>query len=161
VLTYICTADFGESRGEHPSPRKTLGGADGLVGPAVTVQTHFKRIIRTKPHAEPARSGWHSRLGRVSFMVIEADNKRRVMKQGMGERSADIDLGFIDLNKASERDLAGIPWVGTERARNLIQHRPFKSMDEVRNVPGMTEDIIDQLIRGGATVGDPTPTGSR
>jgi DNA uptake protein ComE-like DNA-binding protein len=76
-----------------------------------------------------------------------------------GERSADIDLGFIDLNTATEEDLAQIPWIGRDRARDLIQHRPFTHMDDVRRVPGFSEDIIDQLVRGGATVGDPTPSG--
>ena len=75
------------------------------------------------------------------------------MKENTGERSADIDLGFIDLNTASEKDLAGISWLGVERARDLIKHRPFTHMDDVRRVPGFTEDIIDQLVRGGATVG--------
>ncbi|HWI57625.1 MAG TPA: helix-hairpin-helix domain-containing protein [Bacillota bacterium] len=75
----------------------------------------------------------------------------------MGERSTDMDLGYIDLNTASEQDLARIPWLGRERARELLQHRPFTHMDDVRRVPGFTEDIIDQLVRGGATVGNPNP----
>ncbi len=76
------------------------------------------------------------------------------MKENTGERSADIDLGFIDLNTVSETDLANIPFVGIERARDLIRRRPFTNMDDVRRVPGITEDFIDQLVRGGATVGD-------
>ncbi len=75
------------------------------------------------------------------------------MRQDTGERSADIDLGFIDLNTASEKDLANIAWIGAERARELIRHRPFNHMDDVRRVPGFTDDIIDQLVRGGATIG--------
>jgi DNA uptake protein ComE-like DNA-binding protein len=73
----------------------------------------------------------------------------------MGERSADLDLGFTDLNTASEGDLAQIPWIGSDLARELVGHRPFERMDDVRRVPGVTEDIMDQLVRGGATVGDP------
>ncbi len=76
-----------------------------------------------------------------------------------GERSADIDLGWIDLNTAREQDLAKIPWIGDDIARELVQRRPYTHMDDVRRVPGITEDIVDQLVRGGATVGDPTPAG--
>ncbi len=79
------------------------------------------------------------------------------MKQNTGERSADLDLGLIDLNTASEKDLANIPWLGRERARELVRHRPFTHIDDVRRIPGFTEDIIDQLVRGGATVGNPAP----
>ncbi len=76
-----------------------------------------------------------------------------------GERSADIDLGYLDLNTAREEDLARIPWVGRDVARELIRCRPFTHMDDVRRVPGVTEDTIDQLVRGGAMVGNPTPAG--
>lgn len=79
------------------------------------------------------------------------------MRQNTGERSADIDLGYIDLNTASEQDLAAIPWLGRERAQELVRHRPFTHMDDVRRLPGFSEDIIDQLVRGGAIVGNPTP----
>jgi len=79
------------------------------------------------------------------------------MNEQSGERSADIDLGFIDLNTASEKDLAAIPWLGRTLVRELIQRRPFNSMEDVRRVPGFTEDILDQLIRGGATLGDGKP----
>ncbi len=77
------------------------------------------------------------------------------MNEKTGERSADIDLGFIDLNTASEKDLANLGWLGADRAKELVRHRPFTTMDDVRRVPGFTEDIMDQLIRGGATVGSP------
>lgn len=76
------------------------------------------------------------------------------MKPNKGERSADIDLGFFDLNTVSESDLANLPFVGLDRARDLIGGRPFTNMDDVRRVPGVTEDFIDQLVRSGATVGD-------
>lgn len=75
------------------------------------------------------------------------------MDQNPAERSADIDLSFFDLNTVSEQELAAVPWIGEDRARALIQHRPFGHMDEVRRLPGFSEDIIDQLVRGGATIG--------
>ena len=77
------------------------------------------------------------------------------MQKNTEIRSAEIDLGFVDLNTASEQDLANIPWIGSELARVLIQNRPFTHMDDVRKLPGFTEDIMDELIRGGAVVGQP------
>ncbi len=43
--------------------------------------------------------------------------------------------------------------VGPKRARDLIQHRPFKSWDEVQNVPGFDNGMIDDLKSGGAQIG--------
>jgi DNA uptake protein ComE-like DNA-binding protein len=77
------------------------------------------------------------------------------MNEPSGERSADLDLGYIDLNTATEDELAQIPWIGGRAARILVQERPFENMDDVRRVPGITEDIVDQLVRGGVQVGRP------
>jgi DNA uptake protein ComE-like DNA-binding protein len=82
-------------------------------------------------------------------------------KKDTSIRSADMDLAYIDLNTATERDLSDIPWIGPELARNIMRSRPFGHMDDVRQVPGVTEDIMDELVRGGATVGDPNPARSR
>lgn len=79
------------------------------------------------------------------------------MEQDTSIRSADLDLGFIDLNTATEHEIASIPWIEPELARSLVQHRPYKSFDDLKNVPGFTEDIVDMLRRGGATLGSSTP----
>ncbi len=77
------------------------------------------------------------------------------------EQSADMDLSFFDLNTATREQLARVPFIGEERADQIIEHRPFHTMDEVRQTPGLTDDVVDQLIRGGATVGEATHTGGR
>lgn len=79
------------------------------------------------------------------------------MKREFGTRSAEMDIGFINLNTATEKDMAQIPWIGPECAHTLAEHRPFGSIEDVRKVPGITDDIMDELVRGGAMVGDPRP----
>ncbi len=78
-------------------------------------------------------------------------------KNAVGERSADVDLGFVDLNTANEEELAQIPWIGPDRARALMEHRPFSKMTDVLRVPGFTDEDLEQLIRGGAQVGKAAP----
>jgi DNA uptake protein ComE-like DNA-binding protein len=60
---------------------------------------------------------------------------------------------IVDLNTAPEEELADLPMVGPKRARDLMQHRPFKSWDEVQNVPGFDKGMIDDLKSGGAQIG--------
>jgi len=43
---------------------------------------------------------------------------------------------IVDLNAASEDELAELPMVGPERARALVQNRPFRSWSDVERVPG-------------------------
>src|SRR5438309_325637 len=61
----------------------------------------------------------------------------------------------FDLNSAHEEDLAEIPGIGPDLARAIINARPFETMEEVAKVPGIIQDNIDELLRAGATVGNP------
>jgi radical SAM superfamily enzyme with C-terminal helix-hairpin-helix motif len=71
-------------------------------------------------------------------------------------RSADIDLGFFDLNYASEEQIAEIPGIGAELARAIVQHRPYTRIEELaEKVPNFTQDNFDELTRAGASVGQP------
>ena len=70
-------------------------------------------------------------------------------------RSADIDLGFFDLNYAAEEE-PKIPGIGSQMARAIIQHRPYREIEElVDKVPGINQENIDELTRAGASVGQP------
>jgi uncharacterized protein (TIGR02284 family) len=66
----------------------------------------------------------------------------------------------IDLNSASEEELSRIAGVGRQGARSLIRHRPFKSIDEIRRIPGFNDKMLADLRRGGAMVGHRQPAAS-
>ena len=77
-------------------------------------------------------------------------------KRDTNIRSADIDLGFFDLNYAAEQDISQIPGISNELARAIIQNRPYRSIEEMQEkVPGLTQDNLDELTRAGASVGQP------
>lgn len=59
----------------------------------------------------------------------------------------------IDLNSASEEQLAGLPMVGPERAKDLLNARPLRSWEDVKKIPGFSAGMIDDLKSGGARVG--------
>jgi DNA uptake protein ComE-like DNA-binding protein len=60
---------------------------------------------------------------------------------------------IVDLNTAPKKELADLPMVGPKRARDLMQHRPFKSWDKGQNVPGFDRCMIGDLKSGGAQIG--------
>lgn len=77
-------------------------------------------------------------------------------KKDTAIRSADIDLGYFDLNYASEEDIAEIPGIGRKLARAIVQNRPFREIEElIEKVPGITQDNLDELTRAGASIGQP------
>ena len=59
----------------------------------------------------------------------------------------------IDLNKASPEELEKIPGVGSKRAEEIIQNRPYQNMEDLKRVPGFSDELIQTLQREGATVG--------
>ena len=56
--------------------------------------------------------------------------------------------GQVDINTASLEELDGIIWVGPVTAQNIVNERPFSSVDDLINVYGIGEvklqDIKDQ-----------------
>ena len=60
---------------------------------------------------------------------------------------------IVDLNKASEQELADLPMVGPDRAKTLAQNRPYKSWADVERLPGFSSGMIDDLKSGGAQIG--------
>ncbi len=60
---------------------------------------------------------------------------------------------IVDLNSASEEEIADLPMVGPDRARELVRNRPFGSWEEVERIPGFARGMIDDLKSGGAQIG--------
>jgi DNA uptake protein ComE-like DNA-binding protein len=63
------------------------------------------------------------------------------------------EQGTVDLNTASEQELADLPMVGPTRARALVENRPFHSCEDVEQVPSFSKGMVDDLKSGGAKVG--------
>ncbi len=59
----------------------------------------------------------------------------------------------VDLNTASEQELTNVGGLGAERAGRIVQRRPFRSWDEVREIEGFGQKLVDDLRRAGARIG--------
>jgi competence protein ComEA len=55
----------------------------------------------------------------------------------------------VDINRASEDELASIPGIGEGRARAIVDWRtrkgPFEAVEDLQHVPNMTVDIVREL----------------
>lgn len=51
----------------------------------------------------------------------------------------------IDLNTATSAELARLPGIGSDKAWDLIQHRPYLNWEDVKRVPGFTEEAVEVL----------------
>lgn len=67
--------------------------------------------------------------------------------------SAIGDAKGVDLNNASEQDLEKVGGLGRERARRIVENRPFKSWEDVKRIEGFSDKLVEDLKQAGATVG--------
>ncbi len=66
-----------------------------------------------------------------------ADNSTK----SLGENHND-NMG-VDLNTATLEELTSCPMVGEEGAKAIIESRPIHGWDELKEIPGFSEGILD------------------
>lgn len=63
----------------------------------------------------------------------------------------------MDINTASVEELAEVAGISEEQAREVVEYREengeFVDWDEVREAPGMTDEMVERLQAAGVTVG--------
>jgi DNA uptake protein ComE-like DNA-binding protein len=60
----------------------------------------------------------------------------------------------ININTASKEELTSLPKLSDERAQTLIEERPFDSWDEVDELPGFDERLVQDIQKGGGYLGE-------
>lgn len=54
-------------------------------------------------------------------------------------------LGPLDVNRATERELARLPGVGPALASRIVAARPFTDVDDLRRVKGVHRTTLERL----------------
>jgi DNA uptake protein ComE-like DNA-binding protein len=67
------------------------------------------------------------------------------VKQGLNTKTPAGGASRIDLNSASETDLASLPGISVGKAKRIIEHRPYTSSHDLVKSGLMTEDQFDQI----------------
>ena len=60
--------------------------------------------------------------------------------------------GLVDLNTADQKTLESLPGIGPKTAQEIIKGRPYKTVDDLSKVKGMSKGKMDTL-RGMVTIG--------
>jgi DNA uptake protein ComE-like DNA-binding protein len=88
----------------------------------------------TRPRALPQANTFHRIVAplpsRSTPTVASVEPQRSDVK-------GTIDLGQIDINKATEKELKMIPGIGPVMAGRIIAARPFRSADDLQKVNGI------------------------
>ena len=63
----------------------------------------------------------------------------------------------LDINGASAEELASLPGIDTDLAINIVEYRDenggFTSIDDLRDIPGCTKEVVAGLRDLGVTAG--------
>ena len=51
----------------------------------------------------------------------------------------------VDINSASEKELITLPGVGAKTAKEIVAARPFKTIDDLKNVKGIGDKTFEKL----------------
>jgi competence protein ComEA len=92
-------------------------------------------------------SGSDTRLSSGTLVEVDQDGACRLDRMS-GERLRTLGVA-LDLNTASARDLEALPGVGPVLAQRIVQHRqthgPFKTLDDLGDVPGLGKKKLAQI----------------
>jgi DNA uptake protein ComE-like DNA-binding protein len=60
----------------------------------------------------------------------------------------------VDLNSASEDELEHVAGLGKEKSKRLVEERPIRSWDDLKNIEGFDDKLVEDLRQAGATLGE-------
>jgi DNA uptake protein ComE-like DNA-binding protein len=98
---------------------------------------------------ETAKQDSKEALAQARVVANEAEQKvndvAAGVKQGMQSNSAPAGETRIDLNNASDTDLASLPGISPAKAREIIQHRPYSFSHELVKFGLLSEKQFDVI----------------
>jgi competence ComEA-like helix-hairpin-helix protein len=112
-----------------------------LLSSAFTAALKKERAMRTGQRATPVA---------VPDAIVTETPLQNLL--GPAKRSL-----VVNLNTASAEELQSLPGIGSSRADQIIAHRPYKSVDDLSQVKGITPRAIDQLPPFAKTDGTTEP----
>ncbi len=68
------------------------------------------------------------------------------------KKATEVAGSLIDINSADQKTLESLPGVGKSTAKAIIAGRPYKSVDDLKRVKGMSDAKV-QAIKDKVTVG--------
>jgi DNA uptake protein ComE-like DNA-binding protein len=98
---------------------------------------------------ETAKQDSKEALAQARVAAKEAEQKvndvAAGVKEGMQSNSAPAGETRIDLNNASDADLASLPGISPGKARQIIQHRPYSFSHELVKFGLVSEKEFDAI----------------
>src|SRR5690625_1480393 len=77
---------------------------------------------------------------------VQADTRKQTEKKQQASTSESTSKDCIDINSATEEELQNIKHIGPARAKDLIQLRPFESVNQLTRINGIGEGRLGDIM---------------
>jgi len=109
------------------------------------------RHVDPNPKLHKCNLRWYRRRTGIGQRIAKSIHELQISK-------GEIVSKNLDLNTATEQELAGIQGIGRDNAKKIVDHRnqngrAFKSWEDLKGIPGMPGSMLDTLKRQGYTIG--------
>lgn len=88
----------------------------------------------------------------LATVVLGITTDAYAKKKQAGEEPGKAAAAVIDINSADEKALESLPGIGNSTAKAIIAGRPYKNIDDLKRVKGMSDKKIN-AIRDKVAVG--------
>ena len=92
----------------------------------------------------------------MTALVLGASTEALAKKKKGPEDTAKSAVAAVDINTADQKTLEAVPGMGKATAAAIIKGRPYKSVDDLKRVKGMSDAKL-KTIRDRVTVGGSAP----
>ena len=120
---------------------------DGLpgVGPAMAAKIIAARPFKNIEDLKKIRGFNQKKFNTIKPLVLIGKEKAKGKDGDAKAVKQPAASGPVDLNSADQAALEGLPGIGTALAEKIIAARPFKSIDELKNIKGISQAKFDLL----------------
>jgi competence protein ComEA len=88
----------------------------------------------------------------IATLVVGVSTDAFAKKKAAGETASTTSAAAIDLNTADQKTLESLPGIGPVLAKAIIAGRPYKSIDDLNKVKGISASKL-KAIKGKVAVG--------
>lgn len=127
-----------KAAGAAPPASVTPAGADKLSGP------HFydENKIRAMEAGSGGAQAKASNLGFYALIAIVAIVAIGMLYWKMTHNPATM---IVNINKASVTEISYLPGIGDAKAKVIVDHRPYQSIEDLKKVPGIGEKTFEKM----------------
>jgi competence protein ComEA len=113
------------------------------IGPSIAQEIIKGRPYRTFADLDKVKGIGPKKLEQLRGKVVIAPMHAQLTAPS--NRPATNQIAKVNLNTATQAELEKLPGIGPKRAEAIIAARPFRHVDDLKNVKGLTRAQLNEL----------------